>query len=89
MKFQLTVIGLRNIDVTVNFGLWETGFSIFQIQNDFYQRPFEKNTLSTTYFLTEFYDVELFDSITTALLKFRKLERESVFFASFFWIKKM
>ena len=34
---------------------------------DFYERPFEKTTLFMTYILTEFYDVEFFDSKVTAL----------------------
>ena len=74
VKFE-TEIGLRHIDVTESFVYGKPAienatffrFSIFQIQNDFYERPFEKTTLFTTYFVTEFYDAEFFDSKTTAL----------------------
>ena len=62
-KFQLTEIGLRHIEVTENF-FYEKAtvknaiflrFSIFQIQKNLYERPFEKTTLFTTYFVTEFF----------------------------------
>ena len=61
-----TEIGLRHIVATENFGLWETGC---------WKRYFLRFSIFQV--LTEFYDVEFFDSKIAA------------FFAYFFWIKRI